>query len=148
MPVRKRSKESWEIYLDTGLDPVTGKRLRHYETIKGSKKLAKQRLAELEVSIEKGSYIKPKRITLAEWLSNWLNGYVTTNCSIRTAQSYQSEVRRHLIPALGAIPLTQLQPQQLQNYYAHALSQGRVDGKGGLSARTVQYHHRISFLRH
>jgi integrase len=145
MPVRKRPKESWEIYLDIGLDPVTGKRLRHYETIKGSKKLAKQRLAELEVSIEKGSYIKPKRITLAEWLSNWLNGYVTTNCGIRTAQSYQSEVRRHLIPALGAIPLTQLQPQQLQNYYAHALSQGRVDGKGGLSARTVQYHHRILF---
>ena len=27
MPIRKRSKESWEIYLDTGLDPVTGKRL-------------------------------------------------------------------------------------------------------------------------
>jgi len=143
MPVRKRSKGSWEIYLDTGLDPVTGKRLRHYETIKGSKKLAKQRLAELEVSIGEGSFIKPKRITLGEWLGDWLNGYVTTNCGIRTAQSYQSEVRRHLIPALGAIPLTQLQPQQLQNYYAHALSQGRVDGKGGLSARTVQYHHRI-----
>lgn len=143
MPVRKRSKGSWEIYLDIGLDPTTGKRLRHYETIKGSKKFAKQRLAELEVSIEKGSYIKPRRITLAEWLSNWLNGYVSTNCGIRTAQSYQSEVRYHLIPALGAIPLTRLQPQQLQNYYAHALSQGRIDGKGGLSARTVQYHHRI-----
>jgi len=143
MPVRKRSKGSWEIYLDIGLDPVTGKRLRHYETIKGSKKLAKRRLADLEVSIEKGSYIKPKRITLAEWLSNWLNGYVTTNCGIRTAQSYQSEVRRHLIPALGAIPLTQLQPQQLQNYYSQALTKGRADGKGGLSARTVQYHHRI-----
>jgi len=143
MPVRKRSKGSWEIYLDIGLDPVTGKRLRHYETIKGSKKLAKQRLAELEVSIEKGSYVKPKRITLAEWLSNWLNGYVTTNCGIRTSQSYQSEVRRHLIPALGAIPLTQLQPQQLQNYYSQALTKGRTDGKGGLSARTVQYHHRI-----
>ena len=52
MPIRKRSKESWEIYLDTGLDPVTGKRLRHYETIKGSKKLAKQRLAELQVEVE------------------------------------------------------------------------------------------------
>jgi integrase len=143
MPVRKRSKGTWEIYLDTGRDPVTGKRLRHYETARGTKREAQQRLAELEVSIEKGSYIKPKRITVGEWLGNWLNGYVTTNCGIRTAQSYQSEVRRHLIPALGAIPLTQLQPQHLQNYYARALSEGRVDRKGGLSARTVQYHHRI-----
>jgi len=108
MPVRKRSKGSWEIYLDTGLDPVTGKRLRHYETIKGSKKLAKQRLAELEVSIGEGSFIKPKRITLGEWLGDWLNGYVTTNCGIRTAQSYQSEVRHHLIPAFGRNKFPQL----------------------------------------
>ena len=143
MPVRKRSKESWEIYLDTGFDPVTGKRLRHSETIRGSKKLAKQRLAELEVSIGEGSFIKPKRITFGEWLGDWLSGYVTTNCGIRTVQSYQSEVRRHLIPALGAIPLTQLQPQQLQNYYGQALTKGRIDGQGGLSARTVLYHHRI-----
>lgn len=143
MPVRKRSKGSWEVYLDIGLDPVTGKRLRHYETVKGSKKLAKQRLAELEVGVESGSYIKPRRITLAEWLNNWLDGYVATNCSPRTAQSYQSEIRRHLIPALGAITLTQLQPHQIQNYYAYALSQGRLDGEGGLSARTVEYHHRI-----
>jgi integrase len=143
MPVRKRSKGTWEIYLDVGSDPGTGRRLRHYETISGAKRQAEQRLAEVRVSIEKGSYIKPQKTTLAEWLSNWINGYVTTNCGIRTIQSYESEVKHHLIPALGAIPLTQLQPQHLQNYYACALSRGRVDGRGGLSARTVQYHHRI-----
>jgi len=141
--VRQRSKGSWEVCLDYGRDPVTNRRLRHFESVKGTKKAAQQRLAELLVSIEQGSYVKPKRITLVEWLNDWLGGYVATNCSPRTAQSYQSEVRRHLIPALGAIPLAQLQPQHLQNYYACALSQGRVDGKGGLSARTVQYHHRI-----
>ena len=143
MPVRKRSKGSWEIYLDIGRDPGTGRRLRQYQTIMGTKRQAEQRLAEVKVSIEKGSYIKPQKITIAEWLSSWIDGYVTTNCGIRTIQSYESEVRRHLIPAIGAIPLTQLQPQHLQNYYACALSRGRVDGRGGLSARTVQYHHRI-----
>jgi integrase len=70
-------------------------------------------------------------------------GYVATNCSLRTAESYQSEVRRHLTPFLGRILLTQLQPQHLQNYYSQALTKGRTDGKGGLAARTVQYHHRI-----
>ena len=44
---------------------------------------------------------------------------------------------------LGRVLLTQLQPQHLQNYYSQALTKGRADGKGGLSARTVQYHHRI-----
>ncbi len=65
------------------------------------------------------------------------------HCSPRTTESYQAEARRHLIPALGAIPLTQLHPQHLQNYYSQALANGRADGRGGLSARTVQYHHRI-----
>jgi len=141
--IRQRSKGSWEICLDAGRDPATGKRLRHFEIVKGNKKAAQQRLAELLVSIERGSYVKPKRITLGEWLGDWLSGYVKTNCSLRTAQSYHSEVRCHLIPALGVIPLPQLQPQHLQQYYAQALSDGHTDGKGGLSARTVQYHHRI-----
>ncbi|GAF70554.1 unnamed protein product [marine sediment metagenome] len=39
--------------------------------------------------------------------------------------------------------LTDLQPQHIQSYYAEKLSKGRADGKGGLSARSVVYHHRI-----
>ena len=141
--IRQRSKGSWEITINVGVDPTTGRRRRHFETIKGSKGQAQRRLHELLHSLEQGAYVKPVRVTLGEWLRDWISGYVATNCSLRTAQSYQSEATRHLIPTLGAIPLIHLQPQHLQSYYAHALSQGRVDKKGGLSARTVQYHHRI-----
>ncbi len=129
--IRRRSKGSWEIYLDTGRD-VRGKRLRHYETIRGSKKDAQRRLAELQVEVEKGTYIKPKkRITLGEWLNEWLNGYVKTNCSPRTLDGYRSILGHHVIPILGMIPLAQLQPQHIQQYYAQALSDGRTDGERG-----------------
>jgi len=37
----------------------------------------------------------------------------------------------------------QFTPQHIQSYYAKALSEGRTDGTGGLSARSVVYHHRI-----
>ena len=46
-----------------------------------------------------------------------------------------------MIPALGAIPLSQLTPQDLQTYYGEKLASGRRDGKGGLSPRTVRHHH-------
>ena len=111
--------------------------------MRGRTEQKRQRSAELLVTIGQGSYIKPKRLTLGGWLEDWINSYVTTNCSPRTVDSYRSEIRGHIVPALGAIPLTNLRPQHLQSYYARALLQGRVDGKGGLSARTVQYHHRI-----
>ena len=63
--------------------------------------------------------------------------------TVRTQESYSSMIRCHLLPSLGLIPLDQLRPQHLQKYYAHALSCGCVDKKGGLSARSVLYHHRI-----
>ncbi len=50
---------------------------------------------------------------------------------------------RHIIPALGAIPLAELRPNHLQSYYSRALASGRMDGKGGLSARSVLYQHRL-----
>jgi integrase len=143
--IRKRSKGSWEIAVDIGKDPLTGRRRQHFETVRGNKRNAERRLAELVVEVEKGSYIKPKRLSLAECLQQWLDGYVKTNCSARTFDSYQSIVNRHLIPNLGYLPLAQVQPQHIQEYYARSLAGGRVDGKGALSARSVLHIHRILF---
>ena len=42
------------------------------------------------------------------------------------------------------IPLSQVQPQHIQQYYAHALSDSGPDGKG-LSARSVLHIHRVLF---
>ena len=141
--IRKRSKGSWEITVDIGAEPSTGRRRRHFETIHGTKNDAQRRLTALLLNIEKGGYVRPKRITLAEWLEQWLATYVKTRLAPETVESYEMIIRCHLIPTLGAIPLSQLQPQHLHDYYRRALSSGRVDGRGGLSARTVQYHHRI-----
>jgi len=119
--MRQRSKGSWEITIDIGRDPATGKRLRHFENVKGNKKDAQQRLAELLVTIEQGSYSKPTRLTVGQWLKDWVDSYVTTNCSLRTVDSYRTEIDNHISVAFGAIPLTQLRPQHLQAYYARAL---------------------------
>ena len=141
--IRQRSKGSWTIWVDLGRNPETGKRKQQTLTVHGTERDAERELREFLHSLEVGSYVKPSRITLGQWLEQWCQSYVVMHCSARTAESYQSEVRRHLTPILGRILLTQLQPQHLQNYYSQALTKGRADGKGGLSPRTVQYHHRI-----
>jgi len=102
--IRQRSKGSWEICIDVGRDPATGKRLRHFESVRGNKKEAQKRLAELMVSIEKGSYTKPKGLTVGKWLEDWLNGYVTANCAPRTLDSYRSEIENHITRSLGLFP--------------------------------------------
>ncbi|MCL0093272.1 site-specific integrase [Dehalococcoidia bacterium] len=72
---------------------------------------------------------------MAEHLRNWLEGYVKTNCSHRTVDSYRSIIETHLVPALGHIQLKHLHPQAIQGYYGEACQR--------LSARTVHHHHRV-----
>jgi len=141
--ITQRSKGSWSIVIDAGKDPETGKRRQQWHTVKGTKRNAQRILHEILVTMEKGTYVKPNRLTLGDWLEQWLDSYVVMHTSLRTQESYNSIINRHILPSLGSIPLNQLQPQHIQSYYAQALSSGRTDKKGGLSARSVLYHHRI-----
>jgi hypothetical protein len=52
-------------------------------------------------------------------------------------------VRKNLVPALGAVHLMKLRPAQIADAYTRALTGGRRNGKGGLSANTVIYMHRV-----
>ena len=49
----------------------------------------------------------------------------------------------HVVPRIGNVRLDQLKPMTLSSLYTDLLAGGRRSGTGGLSARTVQYIHRI-----
>lgn len=100
--------------IDLPRDFQTGKRHQQWYTVHGTKKDAERILRELLHSLETGSYVKPQRLSLGEYLYQWLDSYVKTNCSPRTLDGYQSVISRHLIPNLGQILLNQLKPQHIQ----------------------------------
>jgi integrase len=141
--IRKRSAGSWSVVVEMPRDSSTGKRRQAWHTIKGNKRDAERYLREILSSVEQGRYVKTNRITFGEWLRQWLSSFVSMQATQRTVESYTSNVERHIIPALGKVPLAELEPSHLQEYYCKAIKQGRFDQKGGLSARTVLYHHRI-----
>lgn len=133
--IRQRGKGSWQIQIYTGKDSE-GKPRRHLETVKGRKGDAQRRLTELLASLDKGVYVPPGKLTVSDLLNQWLDGYVKTNCSIRTQDTIQSIADHHLTPALGHIPLKELQAPSIQAYYSQALEKP-------LSPRSVHYHHRL-----
>jgi len=139
--IEKRGKNSYSIAVSLGKDATTGKYKYQWVSVKGTKKDAEKRLSELLHQLDNGTFIKPGKTTLGEYLEKWLSDYVWSNLAPRTAEGYDSIVRCHLIPALGNIPLTQLRPDHLQRYYYEKLSGGRYDGKGDLSRTTVSHHH-------
>lgn len=47
----------------------------------------------------------------------------------------------HLIPALGTVPLRQLDRATFSSYYGELSRTGRKDGKGGFSPRSIRLVH-------
>jgi integrase len=133
--IRKRG-DSYTIAISLGKDSRTGKYKYHYETITGTRELAKKRRAELIHQLDNGTFIKPGKVTIAEYLGRWLADYAKPNLSPRSFERYEGIVRVYLLPSLGNITLTQLKAEHIQKHYAAMLNDG-------LSALTVRYHHTV-----
>lgn len=137
----KNGKSCWRVVIEQGFGP-DGKRKRIYRTVRGKKSDAEALMATLLSELNTGSYIEPSKLTMTEYLRDWMNSYVRPNLSPTTADSYNINVEKHLIPYVGHILLQQLKPLHVQKLYSDLLSNGRTDGTGGLSAKSVLYIHR------
>jgi integrase len=140
--IRKRGKSSWAIVLDLGRDGA-GKRHQKWHTVRGTKKDAERELARLITEIHAGNYVEPSRMLLREYLDRWLKDYAEQSVSPKTYERYEEIIRSHIVPALGGYELSKLRPLHIQGFYTSAVTSGRKDGKGGLSAQTVLHFHRL-----
>lgn len=80
----------------------------------------------------------PNSLKLSDWMQHWYRTIVEPHRARSTAYGYSNIIRRHIIPALGSVPLQELSPAQIQTYYAKALEKG-------LNANTVCKHHQVLF---
>ncbi|MGB9792921.1 MAG: tyrosine-type recombinase/integrase [Thermacetogeniaceae bacterium] len=72
--IRKRAKDSWTVVVELPRDPVTGKRRQKWVTVKGTKKDAERKLAELLVQADRGLLPKASpKMTLGEFLDYFLD---------------------------------------------------------------------------
>lgn len=123
-------------------DPATGQRKRTRITAATEKELNKKVLAKLK-EIESGTVVDRSERTVGEFLEYWLAHAIRGAKRETTAESYAEMVRRILKPRLGSVRLQTLHQSQIQRTYSELLANGRSDGKGGLSARTVRYAHMV-----
>ncbi len=132
----KRSKDSYSIVLNLGIEPATGKNRQKWVTVHGNKKAAERRLAELLHQLDTGMVVEHGRQTMVQFLERWLADYVRPNLAPRTVEGYEHIVHRYITPALGNVRLSRLKSGDLQRYYAGR----RADG---LSPQTVRHHHTL-----
>jgi integrase len=133
--LRKRRKV-WFARLSVGRDPVTGRYVyKEFSTGQTSRREAEKVAAELDASLVRGIVPSTERTTVEEFMAKWLADYVRPNLDQSTAISYEGEIRLHIVPLLGGIPLRDLRPEQLARFYAAKTA--------SLAQSHVLYLHRI-----
>lgn len=139
--IRQRPSGSWELRWYVGRD-ADGKPQYGSKSFKGSETAARKELGRIVREIEHGSYVKPERTNVADFLRRWLRDYASITVTPKTLEGYTMIVERHLVPHLGRMQLQQLDAKHIQEYYAAARKEGAVKG-GKLSAKTVRQHHAV-----
>ena len=75
--ITQRNKGSWQIRYYSPPD-ANGKHKRITETVKGLKSDAEKLLRERLAAIENGGYVPKDKETVSQFLTRWLDTYVST----------------------------------------------------------------------
>lgn len=139
----KKRGENWSVIVELPKDTITGKRKQKWYTVKGNKKNAETFLTEKLRELDTGILINTKKMTLEEYLDYWIAEACENKLKTTTLEGYKHNIERHIKPILGHIVLEKLAPLHLQQLYKNRLECGRLNGKGGLSNKSVLTIHRI-----
>lgn len=111
--IRRRPDGRWEARLTIGYNPETGKQTQR--SIYGkTQKEVRQKLQKLAVEVNMGRFVEPSRITVEEWLREWLLLY-KPNIRESTRKNYEGIIKKHILPCLGTVKLQELTSRHLQS---------------------------------
>jgi hypothetical protein len=93
-------------------------------------------------NVHSGTFVELINEMVVEHLTEWLTAIEPT---IRPAThySYSRNIRLHVVPRLGSVPLRRVDGGMLNALYAELLASGKRSNGGGLSPGTVRYIHTI-----
>ncbi len=96
----------------------------------------KQKMAEI-YSVNQDQYQTASRITFHDAAQQWL---LAAKLRVKPSSyaNYLNIVNKHLMPALGDIVMVKLTTARMNDFIWQKLNKGRLNGKGGLSAKSVR----------
>jgi len=136
-PIRKEATGRYVAVIDVA---QPGEKRRQLRRRFATYREARSWLTEVRTQLGSGSFVRPQRITVAQWVEDWLP-VLESQVRPQTFASYSRNLRLHVLPSLGDKPLQSVKPADLTSLYARLLRNGRADHRAGtgLSQRSVAY---------
>jgi hypothetical protein len=85
---------NWQVKLDIGIDPATGKRKQGSKTFR-LRKDAEAYLASTLNDLNHDQFLIPSKLTVATYLEDWLNNVAKVKTSRLTYVNYRNKLYRH-----------------------------------------------------
>ena len=115
----REDKQIWEARYSAGRNPGNGKQIQ--KSIYGkTKDEVRKKLAQKVVELDSGIYSDPSQMKVKEWADIWQKDYLNA-VKPSTKEQYAYNIRRHIVPALGATRLSKLTPPMIQRFYNKSL---------------------------
>lgn len=131
-----------KLVIEMGRD-ATGKRNRRAEYFHGKRADADRRLIEVLTQLEQGTLVDKTKISLGDFLDQWIVDYAEPKVAPSTLQRYRGLVENNIKPFVGSLRLSSLKSLHVEQLYRDLRSKGRVGCEGGLSEQTVLHVHRL-----
>jgi integrase len=144
--VIRRRGESWQVVVDVGRDPLTGRERRVARTVRGRRRQRRSTRAALDlearllVEVARGEH-RVGRLSVAELLDRWLE-HADLDLSPTTLHGYRSCIARQLVPRLGSVQIAELTTLHLDALHRDLRESGGANGRS-LAPATVRQAHAI-----
>lgn len=139
--VRKRETKSglttYQIIVEEEMSCSNGKRKRYYKTIKGSKKEAERAMRQMITDLENKTFVKDAKITVKDFMHQWLDLYIKGQLSPTTVQHYIDQTENYIIPEFGNQNIQQLRNIDIQKWIFSLQTASPLTGKP-LSPKTIK----------
>src|SRR5262249_62415054 len=80
--------------------------------------------ARLVSELKSGVYLEPSKTTVRTFFDRWLE-HMKAQLTPRSHERYTELAHKNLVPLIGSVPLTKLQPATISQAYSKALQSGR-----------------------
>lgn len=114
----------YQVVIEGGRDPLTGKRVRAFKTVKGSKREANAVMHQMIAQMNQGIITQKRaKLNVGTWMDQWIALYLP-NIEETTRIGYQSKIKCYIKPALGKILLESLRANHVQKMVNDMLADG------------------------
>lgn len=134
--IRQRPDGRWEARYTAGRNPGTGRQIQ--KSIYGkTQKEVRQKLQQIAVAMDEGTYLEPVKMTVGAWLDIWISEY-NSHLKESTQGLYKLHVDKIIQPGLGAVKLSALTAPMIQ-----AFCNGLQRGEKPQSPKSVKNIHGV-----